>query len=96
MSALPFHPLIVDWFTRRFVRATEVQLQAWPVIQSGREVLLAAPTGSGKTLAAFLACIDRLFRQAVARELRDETHILYVSPLKALSNDVQKSAAAAQ
>ncbi len=91
MSALPFHPLIVDWFTRRFVRATEVQLQAWPVIQSGREVLLAAPTGSGKTLAAFLACIDRLFRQAVARELRDETHILYVSPLKALSNDVQKN-----
>jgi ATP-dependent Lhr-like helicase len=68
-----------------------VQLQAWPAIQSGVDVLIAAPTGSGKTLAAFLSCIDSLFRQALARELADHTQVLYVSPLKALSNDVQKN-----
>ena len=91
MSTLPFHPVIADWFRTRFACATDVQLQAWPAIQSGRDVLIAAPTGSGKTLAAFLACIDRLFQQAVACDLRDETQVLYVSPLKALSNDVQKN-----
>ncbi|MCE3222143.1 MAG: putative ATP-dependent helicase Lhr [Nitrospira sp.] len=91
MSALPFHPIIADWFATRFACATDVQLQAWPAIQSGRDVLIAAPTGSGKTLAAFLSCIDRLFQQAVDCDLRDETQVLYVSPLKALSNDVQKN-----
>jgi ATP-dependent Lhr-like helicase len=91
MSALPFHPVIADWFATRFACATDVQLQAWPAIQSGRDVLIAAPTGSGKTLAAFLSCIDRLFQQAVDCDLRDETQVLYVSPLKALSNDVQKN-----
>ncbi len=91
MSALPFHPIIAEWFTTRFACATDVQVQAWPAIQSDRNVLIAAPTGSGKTLAAFLSCIDRLFRQAVACELRDETQVLYVSPLKALSNDIQKN-----
>ena len=91
MPALPFHPVIAEWFTTRFVCATDVQMQAWPAIQSGRDVLIAAPTGSGKTLAAFLSCIDRLFQQAVNCELRDETQVLYVSPLKALSNDVQKN-----
>lgn len=90
-SALPFHPVIADWFTTRFTSATEVQLQAWPAIQSGRDLLISAPTGSGKTLAAFLSCIDKLFQQAVRCDLRDETQILYVSPLKALSNDVQKN-----
>ncbi|WHZ13481.1 MAG: DEAD/H associated domain protein [Nitrospira sp.] len=91
MSALPFHPIIAAWFTTRFAGATDVQRQAWPAIQSGSHVLIAAPTGSGKTLAAFLSCIDRLFRQAVDCELRDETQVLYVSPLKALSNDIQKN-----
>ncbi len=91
MSTLPFHSIIADWFTTRFARPTDVQMQAWPAIQSGRDVLIAAPTGSGKTLAAFLSCIDRLFQQAVNCDLRDETQILYVSPLKALSNDVQKN-----
>lgn len=89
--ALPFHPIIANWFTGRFASATDVQVRAWPAIQSGHDLLISAPTGSGKTLAAFLACIDRLFRQALCCELRDETQILYVSPLKALSNDVQKN-----
>ena len=70
---------------------TDVQVQAWPAIQSGADVLIAAPTGSGKTFAAFLSCIDRLFKQALARELDDHTQVLYVSPLKALSNDIQKN-----
>ncbi|WHZ22755.1 MAG: DEAD/H associated domain protein [Nitrospira sp.] len=91
MSVLPFHPIIAAWFTTRFAGATDVQRQAWPAIQSGSHVLIAAPTGSGKTLAAFLSCIDRLFRQAVDCELRDETQVLYVSPLKALSNDIRKN-----
>ena len=91
MSILPFHPIITEWFTTRFASATNVQMQAWPAIQSGRDVLISAPTGSGKTLAAFLSCIDTLFQRAVRCELQDETHVLYVSPLKALSNDVQKN-----
>lgn len=91
MVALPFHPVIDEWFRGRFGVPTEVQVKAWPVIQSGGPVLIAAPTGSGKTLAAFLSCIDSLFRQALDRDLRDETQVLYVSPLKALSNDVQKN-----
>ncbi|MDR4479380.1 MAG: DEAD/DEAH box helicase [Nitrospira sp.] len=91
MSALPFHPILVEWFNTRFACATDVQMQAWPAIQSGRDLLISAPTGSGKTLAAFLSCIDRLFQQAVHCDLRDETQVLYVSPLKALSNDVQKN-----
>ncbi len=91
MPTLPFHPIIADWFATRFACATDVQMQAWPAIQSDRDVLIAAPTGSGKTLAAFLSCIDRLFQKAVDCDLRDETQILYVSPLKALSNDVQKN-----
>ncbi|HQV09700.1 MAG TPA: DEAD/DEAH box helicase [Nitrospira sp.] len=89
--ALPFHPIIAEWFTAKFAVATDVQQQAWPEIQSGRDLLISAPTGSGKTLAAFLSCIDRLFQQALRCDLRDETQILYVSPLKALSNDVQKN-----
>ncbi|MBS0170312.1 MAG: DEAD/DEAH box helicase [Nitrospira sp.] len=88
---LPFHPIIRDWFNGRFASATDVQLRAWPAIQSGRDLLISAPTGSGKTLAAFLTCIDTLFQQAVRCDLRDETQILYVSPLKALSNDVRKN-----
>jgi ATP-dependent Lhr-like helicase len=91
MTLSRFHPVIGEWFRTRIGEPTDVQVQAWPVIQSGRDALIAAPTGSGKTLAAFLSCIDGLFKQALARELEDRTQILYVSPLKALSNDVQKN-----
>jgi ATP-dependent Lhr-like helicase len=91
MSLSLFHPLLADWFRARFGTPTDVQMQSWPTIHSGHDTLIAAPTGSGKTLAAFLACIDVLLKQALAGELRDRTQVLYVSPLKALSNDVQKN-----
>ena len=91
MTPARFHPLIAEWFTSSVGTPTDVQAQAWPAIQSGADVLIAAPTGSGKTFAAFLSCIDRLFTQALARELDDHTQVLYVSPLKALSNDIQKN-----
>jgi ATP-dependent helicase Lhr and Lhr-like helicase len=89
-----FHPAVADWFARTFAAPTQAQAQAWPAIHAGRNVLIAAPTGSGKTLAAFLAAIDALVRQGLAGELRDETQVVYVSPLKALSNDIQKNLAA--
>ncbi|MBH0191356.1 MAG: DEAD/DEAH box helicase [Nitrospira sp.] len=91
MLASRFHPLIDDWFQSHIGEPTDVQVQAWPAIQSGSDALIAAPTGSGKTLAAFLSCIDCLFKQALARELDDHTQVLYISPLKALSNDIQKN-----
>jgi ATP-dependent Lhr-like helicase len=89
--AFDFHPVVRDWFDRCFDAPTRAQAEAWPAIGGGRDVLIAAPTGSGKTLAAFLAAIDGLLRQALAGELADETQVLYVSPLKALSNDIQKN-----
>ena len=76
---------------RRFGTPTEPQEQGWPHILAGRTTLIAAPTGSGKTLAAFLACIDRLVRKALAGDLQDRTEVLYISPLKALGNDIQKN-----
>src|SRR5712672_4596328 len=85
------HPLVRDWFVQRFGTPTEPQEQGWPHILAGHTTLISAPTGSGKTLAAFLACIDRLVRKAVAGELCDRTEVLYVSPLKALGNDIQKN-----
>src|ERR1700756_973625 len=85
------HPLVQDWFVHRFGTPTEPQEQGWPHILAGRTTLISAPTGSGKTLAAFLACIDRLVRKALAGELQDRTEVLYVSPLKALGNDIQKN-----
>jgi ATP-dependent Lhr-like helicase len=85
------HPLVQEWFVRRFGTPTEPQEQGWPHILAGHTTLISAPTGSGKTLAAFLACIDRLVRKALAGELCDRTEVLYVSPLKALSNDIQKN-----
>ncbi|MEQ1626434.1 MAG: DEAD/DEAH box helicase, partial [Nitrospira sp.] len=91
MTLSRFHPLIAEWFLTQVGQPTDVQQQAWPAIQSGADALIAAPTGSGKTLAAFLSCIDHLFKQALARELDDHTQVLYVSPLKALSNDIQKN-----
>jgi len=91
MPLTRFHPVISEWFTSQVGQPTDVQVRAWPAIQSGADALIAAPTGSGKTLAAFLSCIDGLFKQALNRELDDYTHVLYVSPLKALSNDIQKN-----
>jgi len=91
MPLSSFHPIIANWFRQRFGAPTDVQAKSWPAIQSGQDVLIAAPTGSGKTLAAFLSCIDALFEQALRGELEDRTHVVYVSPLKALSNDVQKN-----
>ncbi|HYK81198.1 MAG TPA: DEAD/DEAH box helicase [Micropepsaceae bacterium] len=92
MTSIPsFHPAVSAWFERSFAAPTAAQAQAWPAIQSGRNVLIAAPTGSGKTLAAFLAAIDSLVRQGLKGELKDETQVVYVSPLKALSNDIQRN-----
>ncbi len=89
-----FHPAVAAWFARNFAAATAAQAEAWPAIQAGRHVLIAAPTGSGKTLAAFLAAIDALVRQGLEQGgLDDATQIVYVSPLKALSNDIQKNLA---
>src|SRR6266704_2070546 len=86
-----FHPATARWFAERFREPTEPQRRAWPVIQAGANAPIAAPTGSGKTFAAFLAAIDSLLRQGLDGTLTDETQVLYVSPLKALSNDVQKN-----
>src|SRR5579862_8004587 len=85
------HPIVAEWFVRKFGTPTEPQEQGWPHILAGRTTLISAPTGSGKTLAAFLACIDRLVRKALAGHLDDRTEVLYVSPLKALGNDIQKN-----
>src|SRR3981081_3297330 len=84
-----FHPAVRDWFVKRFPAPTEPQARAWPAIKKGEHTLIAAPTGSGKTLAAFLSAIDDLVWKAVEGKLVDETQVVYVSPLKALSNDIQ-------
>ncbi|HKN83828.1 MAG TPA: DEAD/DEAH box helicase, partial [Pyrinomonadaceae bacterium] len=91
MSLQIFHPAVARWFARSFPAPTEPQLQAWPEIKKHRHTLIAAPTGSGKTLAAFLSAIDDLVRLGVEGKLDDSTHVIYVSPLKALSNDVQRN-----
>jgi ATP-dependent Lhr-like helicase len=92
MSVLDrFHPAVAAWFRRTFDAPTPAQLAAWPAIQSGRDVLVAAPTGSGKTFAAFLASIDQLIKEGLEGALPDETRIVYVSPLKALSNDIHRN-----
>ncbi|HKE90251.1 MAG TPA: DEAD/DEAH box helicase, partial [Gemmatimonadales bacterium] len=91
MSAARFHPVVDRWFAERFHQPTEPQRLAWPLIQAGQDVLIAAPTGSGKTFAAFLAAIDDLVRQGLDGTLTDGIQVVYVSPLKALSNDVQKN-----
>ncbi len=84
-----FDPLVRDWFLRRFAAATEPQALGWPEIRAGHDVLISAPTGSGKTLAAFLLCLDRLVRAARLGPLPNRTEVVYVSPLKALSNDIR-------
>ncbi len=88
---LPFHPAVAAWFARRFGSPTEPQARAWPAIRARRHALIAAPTGSGKTLAAFLAVLDDLVREGLDGPLPDETRVVYVSPLKALSNDIQRN-----
>src|SRR5437016_6095064 len=84
-----FHPAVREWFLKQFPAPTEPQAESWPTIKLGKHTLIAAPTGSGKTLAAFLSAIDDLVWKAVEGTLTDETHVLYVSPLKALSNDIK-------
>ena len=84
-------PLVAEWFSTRYGEPTEPQVHGWPLIAAGRDVLLSAPTGSGKTLAAFTLALDGLVRRAIEGPLPDETLIVYVSPLKALTNDVRKN-----
>jgi ATP-dependent helicase Lhr and Lhr-like helicase len=91
MQSNLFHPLIESWFVERFGTATEPQQRGWPEIAARRNTLIAAPTGSGKTLAAFLVCLDRLFRRWLEGTLEDRTYIVYVSPLKALGNDIHRN-----
>ncbi|MGI8894210.1 MAG: DEAD/DEAH box helicase [Casimicrobiaceae bacterium] len=94
MPSALFHPAVDAWFRKHFSAATEPQARAWPLLQARQHALIAAPTGSGKTLAAFLAAIDGLVRRGVEAPLPDETFVVYVSPLKALSNDIQRNLAA--
>ncbi|HEX3604008.1 MAG TPA: DEAD/DEAH box helicase [Steroidobacteraceae bacterium] len=92
MSVLDtFHPAVAAWFSRTFDEPTEAQQRAWPALAAGEHVLVAAPTGSGKTFAAFLAAIDQLVKEGLNAPLPDETRVVYVSPLKALSNDIQRN-----
>ena len=93
VSTSHFHPIIREWFEERFREPTEAQSQGWDAVAGGKHTLIAAPTGSGKTLAAFLTCIDRLVRKGIEGDLPDATQVVYVSPLKALSNDIQKNLA---
>jgi ATP-dependent Lhr-like helicase len=86
-----FHPVVRTWFERRFGTPTDAQEAAWPLIRERRNTLVSAPTGSGKTLSAFLAGIDELIRRGADGELPDETAVLYISPLKALGNDIQRN-----
>jgi hypothetical protein len=89
MPLAEFHPTIQRWFENRFGEATEPQRLGWPAIRSGKHTLISAPTGTGKTIAGYLSAIDSLARQGA--NLKDETQVLYLSPLRALSNDVQKN-----
>lgn len=91
LSAATFHPAVSGWLHERFGQPTEVQARAWASTTRRRHALIAAPTGSGKTLAAFLAAINDLVIEGLERGLEDEVHVLYVSPLKALSNDIRKN-----
>lgn len=91
MSLDTFHPVVREWFEKSFGQATDIQNEAWSAIQDEQSVLLSAPTGSGKTLAAFLAAINRLLVQSLTHVLEEQVYILYVSPLRALSSDIQKN-----
>ena len=89
MPLAGFHPTIQRWFANKFGEATEPQRLGWPLIRSGKHTLISAPTGTGKTIAGYLSAIDALAHEG--KDLPDETHVLYISPLRALSNDVQKN-----
>ncbi len=91
MSLDHFHPAVARWFSTTFGEPTAAQAAAWPAIAQGKHTLIAAPTGSGKTLASFLAAIDALVRQAADGTLQDQVQVVYVSPLKALSNDIRRN-----
>jgi ATP-dependent Lhr-like helicase len=91
LSALDLSPPVRRWFEHRFAQATEPQLRGWPSIAQGRDTLIAAPTGSGKTLAAFLVILDRLVRKGIRGTLEDRLEAIYVSPLRALSHDIQRN-----
>src|SRR5579872_761705 len=91
MSLALFHPLVTRWFVQRFDAPTAAQVAGWAAIGSGRDTLVAAPTGSGKTLAAFLWSVNGLVREGATGGLRDGTSVVYVSPLKALGNDIQRN-----
>ncbi|HXC53176.1 MAG TPA: DEAD/DEAH box helicase [Candidatus Limnocylindrales bacterium] len=93
METLGFHPLVRRWFESSFRAPTAIQREGWRSISSGRDTLIAAPTGSGKTLAAFLWSLDELVREAASGTLEDAIHTVYVSPLKALGNDIEKNLA---
>ncbi len=86
-----FDPIIAKWFANRFASPTQPQIHGWREIAGGHDTLISAPTGSGKTLAAFLLCLDRLVRSARAQAVPDSTQVVYVSPLKALSNDIHRN-----
>src|ERR1051325_8227303 len=91
VSRTPFHPLVEDWFSGTFAAPTPAQADGWREISSGNDTLIAAPTGSGKTLAAFLWAVNRLVEDAATGALPDRVRVVYVSPLKALGNDVEKN-----
>jgi ATP-dependent Lhr-like helicase len=91
MDAPPFHPLVAKWLEQAFEAPTEVQLEGWRAIARGENTLISAPTGSGKTLAAFLWAVNSLFERAAAGTLEERIHVVYVSPLKALGNDIEKN-----
>ncbi|HZX12905.1 MAG TPA: DEAD/DEAH box helicase, partial [Thermodesulfobacteriota bacterium] len=86
-----FHPAVANWFRKTFEAPTEIQTKAWPEIQKRQNTLISAPTGSGKTLAAFLSAINDLIRQGLEGALPDQTQVIYISPLKALSNDIERN-----
>src|SRR3954466_4305274 len=88
MPLSAFHPVVARWFQQRFGEPTAPQRLGWEAIRAGRDTLISAPTGSGKTLAAFLHSLDQLFREGMESPLPDETRVVYVSPLKALSADI--------
>ena len=86
-----FLPCVARWFARTFEKPSPAQILAWPAIRRGENTLLLAPTGSGKTLAAFLCAIDNLARKGAKGEIADGVHVLYITPLKALGNDIHKN-----
>src|SRR5213593_1026453 len=93
MAQPSFHPLVARWFSETFGSPTPAQSEGWRAIAGGRDTLIAAPTGSGKTLAAFLWAINELVTAAAGGTLKEETSVVYVSPLKALGNDIHKNLA---